>query len=408
MRVLFTAHGAYGHVLPMVGVARALADCGDDVRVATGESLCPTVASLGLEAVRAGIGDDDLVAEAHRRWPETRHQSPASWAVRMFSDIAAPAMLADLAPIIDSWRPHLVVREEGEHGGPIAAAAANVPWVTHAWGSPLPSQARLEELAESLAPLWRTAGVTARCADGLYGAAVLDPCPLSLYGAGGPEVSARPLRATAPAMPGEHHPRRSPSGRALTYVGFGTVPLYRDQPDLIELVVTALLSHDSDVVITTGDADLAARLTSRDPRRVQARRWVSLPGLLESCDLVVSHGGAGTVLAALTAGTPLLLLPRGAPSQARMSEACAARGAARTVPSTRITAATINAALRSLFADDRFRTAAQQVAKEIASTPGPEDAARSLRAIARDRDRRPRGARSATPPPGQRHPDQGD
>jgi UDP:flavonoid glycosyltransferase YjiC (YdhE family) len=69
-----------------------------------------------------------------------------------------------------------------------------------------------------------------------------------------------------------------------------------------------------------------------------------------------------------------------------MSDACAARGAARTVPSTRITAATIKAALRSLFADDRFRTAAQQVAREIASTPGPEDAARSLRAIARDRD----------------------
>ncbi len=418
VRVLFTGHGAYGHVLPMVGVARALADAGHDVRVATGEALCPILASLGLDAVRAGFSDDNLVAEARRRWPETEREPPAKWAVRMFTDIAAPAMVADLAPIIDSWRPDLVVREEGEHGGPIAAVAARVPWVTHGWGSPLPSRATIEELATRLAPLWRAAGLTARGADALYGAAVLDPCPLSLYPEDGPPVRARPIRATAPAMSGDHHSRRSPSDRPLTdrpltdrpltYVGFGTVPLYRDHPDLIEMVVKALLSHDSDVVITTGDAELAGRLTSLEPGRVQAKQWLSLPGLLESCDLAVSHGGAGTVLAALAAGTPLLLLPRGAPSQARMSSACAARGVARAVLSKRITAATVDDALATLFADDRFQTAAQQVASEIAATPGPQDAVRFLQVLARNHDNHAQDPRPSSRPPAQRRLANGD
>jgi hypothetical protein len=56
----------------------------------------------------------------------------------MFSEIAAPAMARDLAPFTSQWRPDLVIREEGEHGGAMAAAAAWVPWGTVGWGSPLP------------------------------------------------------------------------------------------------------------------------------------------------------------------------------------------------------------------------------------------------------------------------------
>jgi len=392
VRVLFTAHGAYGHVLPMMGVARALADGGHEVRVATGKALCPIVASLGLPAVPAGMSDDTLVAEAHDRWPETEHKPPASWVARMFTDIAAPTMVDDLAPIVASWRPDLIVREEGEHGGPVAAAAAGITWVTHGWGSPLPSRTVVEDLARGVEPLWRAAGLAAPGPDGLYGAAVLDPCPPSLYGEEGPPIRGRPVRASAVAASADRHPRRSLSGRPLAYVGFGTVPLYRDQPELIAIVVQALLSHDLDAVITTGDAQLARRLSSLDPERVQVEQWLSLPRLLEACDLVVSHGGAGTALAALAAGVPLLLLPRGAPSQARMSRACGARGAARVVVSGPVTPADFDDALATLTADDRFRAAARQLASEIAATPGPDDAARFLHALVGDhktRTRRP-------------------
>ncbi|MEA2390313.1 MAG: hypothetical protein QOK31_422 [Solirubrobacteraceae bacterium] len=358
MRVLFTAHDAYGHVLPMVGVARALADGGHEVRVATGATLCSTVASLGLSPVRAGMSDEAMVAEARRRWPETRHEPPGSWAPRMFSDIAAPAMIDDLAPIIASWRPDLLIREEGEHGGPVAAAAAGVTWLTHGWGSPLAPKA-----------------------DDLYGAGVLDPCPASLYGEEGRPSGARPVRVTTTATSADRRAPRLTSERPLAYVGFGTVPLYRDQPDLIAMVVEGLLSHGYDAVVTTGDAQLARRLTALDPKRVRVEQWVSLPALLASCDLVVSHGGAGTVLAALAAGVPLLLLPRGAPSQERMSRACGTRGAARVIAPTAVTATKFDDAVATLTTDDRFRTAARQLADEIAAMPGAGAAAQFLQTM---------------------------
>jgi UDP:flavonoid glycosyltransferase YjiC (YdhE family) len=76
VRVLFTAHGAYGHVLALMGVARALADDGHDVLVATASPLCTLVSSHGLHAEAAGMDDEALVAEARRRWPETEGASP--------------------------------------------------------------------------------------------------------------------------------------------------------------------------------------------------------------------------------------------------------------------------------------------------------------------------------------------
>lgn len=346
MRVLFTAHGAYGHVLPMAGLAQALARDGHEVLIATSPALEPVVSALGLQIAPAGMDDHALVAEARWRWPV--RERPASWAPRMFTEIAAPAMAADLAPLIASWRPDLLVREEGEHGAPVAAAEAGVPWLTHAWGSPLaPSPAGDQ-----------------------YGAELLDPCPPSLYGTAGPPFRGRPVRAyELPAA-------SRPGGRPLAYVGFGTVPLYRPAPELLAMVVDALLRRGFDAVVTTGDRDLAERLAPLRSGRVRVEAWVPVAEV-GACELVVSHGGAGTTLAALGAGVPLLIIPRGAPSQDRMARACAARGVAIVVTEP-VAAQELDDAVAALARDRRFRTAAAEVSAELAALPGPAETARFI------------------------------
>lgn len=382
MRVLFAAHGSYGHVLPLVGVARALQDAGHELRFAVGEDLCSAVTSFGLRAVAAGMSDRAMVAEAHRRWPEIVHQSPANWAARMFTDIAAPAMSRDLAELIASWRPDLVVREEGEYGAPAAAAAAGVTCVTHGWGSPLPSHAELEGVLNRLVPLWRTYGLDPPEAGHLYGAAVLDPCPRSLYGDTSPIASAHAVRPATAELRGASDSSRAPPSRGpLAYVGFGTVPLYRDQPELLATVIEALLAAEFCVLATTPHPELRTRHQTLDPERVQFAEWVSLPRLLPQCELVVSHGGAGTALAALAAGIPLLLLPRGSPSQQRTSRACAARGVAHVLNSEQLDRVELEAAVTELTNDQRFRASARDVAREIAGMPPPEEAVRFLEAL---------------------------
>jgi UDP:flavonoid glycosyltransferase YjiC (YdhE family) len=49
-----------------------------------------------------------------------------------------------------------------------------------------------------------------------------------------------------------------------------------------------------------------------DPSRVHIERFVPLSDLLTGVSAVVAHGGGGTVLAALSRGLPLVLLPQGA------------------------------------------------------------------------------------------------
>jgi UDP:flavonoid glycosyltransferase YjiC (YdhE family) len=377
MRVLFSAHGAFGHVLPMIGLADALQDAGHEVRFATGEPLCATVSSFGLAAVPAGMSNDTLVAEAHRRWPETEHQPPGAWAPRMFTEIAAPSMLGDLRRITDSFRPDLLVREEGEHAGPIAAAASAIPWVTHGWGSPLPDPETVERLANAVAPVWRAAGLVPPSDSRLYGRGAIDPCPASLYGERSPRCPVTRVRATAPRPTSRHTSLPRSVGR-VAYVGFGTVPLYRDHPELIETVTRAVLANAFDAVVTTPDAKLAARLTALGSDRVRVEPWVSLPDLLRGCALVVSHGGAGTVLAALAAGVPLLLLPRGAPSQARMSTACERRGVAHVIGDPKDLDAALDHAVAALATDDRYTAAARDVAEEIAAMPGPDQIVSAL------------------------------
>jgi UDP:flavonoid glycosyltransferase YjiC (YdhE family) len=100
---------------------------------------------------------------------------------------------------------------------------------------------------------------------------------------------------------------------------------------------------------------------------VQVERFVSLPAVLARASLVVCHGGAGTTLAALAHGVPLVIAPRGSPSQSRTASACERAGVARAVAGG-AGAEEIRRAVRGAAAPG-VRRAAAGVAAEIAGMP---------------------------------------
>ncbi|WIV56198.1 hypothetical protein [Amycolatopsis nalaikhensis] len=77
MRVLATTFPGWGHLVPMLGVLRALLAAGHEVSVATHPEFHPALAALGLPAVPAGLAEAELHAEHLRRWPETATRPPA-------------------------------------------------------------------------------------------------------------------------------------------------------------------------------------------------------------------------------------------------------------------------------------------------------------------------------------------
>jgi UDP:flavonoid glycosyltransferase YjiC (YdhE family) len=118
------------------------------------------------------------------------------------------------------------------------------------------------------------------------------------------------------------------------------------------------------VAVSAQRAALRRRLVEIDRRRVEAVEFVSLPDLLTSCQVVISHAGAGTVLASLAAGVPLVLVPRGSPSQMRMAHCCQTAGVGRWCD-----AAGLIPTLDEVLDDPSIRAAARATAVEIAAMP---------------------------------------
>jgi UDP:flavonoid glycosyltransferase YjiC (YdhE family) len=107
---------------------------------------------------------------------------------------------------------------------------------------------------------------------------------------------------------------------------------------------------------------------------VRVERHVDQAEVLPRCRAVISHGGSGTVLAALAHGLPSLLLPMGA-DQPWNADRCEALGVAWVLDVIAATPADIRAAVADL---DALRTAAARLQQEIGRLPGPEHAVRLL------------------------------
>ena len=281
------------------------------------------IARAGLQPVSAGMSNVEMREQRSRRWPEIDAQPVRVWATRMWAQVMAPSTLDDLLVCMEGWPPEVVLHEEGEYAAPVAAAKAGIPWVTHGWGSPLRSASELAEIEDLASALWESCGLDVPAAAGLYAHALVNPCPPMLQDQPPPGASVVwPIRPRL--LEG-----RGPALEADVYIGFGTVPSLANARLQLTAAVRACTSRGLRVVVTAPSVQLRRELAEIDERLVQAREFVSLPALLCSCKVVISHAGAGTVLASLAAGVPVVLMPRGTPSQLRMADACHRAGVGR-------------------------------------------------------------------------------
>jgi MGT family glycosyltransferase len=167
--------------------------------------------------------------------------------------------------------------------------------------------------------------------------------------------------------------------RPTVYVTLGTVD--NDAPGVIEAAVAGVRDEPVNLVVTVGPNRDPAELGPQPPT-VHVERYVPQSSLLPHCDVVVSHGGSGTTLAALAHGLPLLRLPQGA-NQFENAARCAALGAGIRLLPEETDAHAVREAVRALLDDSRFRASAAGVAAQIRAMPAPAEVAPVLEALAR-------------------------
>lgn len=375
MRILFAALGSPGHAFPLVPLALALRDAGHDVTFAVGTDTAEAIASTGLEVVVTGppLGAAFGPVLARRGLTErpTDQEVMRSMATEVFGSVLPRAGAERLVPWVAEHRPDLVVAEVAEAGAALAAGAAGVPCVLHAFGRRPPAEAPMG--ARVRGPLLEIAadhGVTLQEGQPL-GHAYLDICPPSLQApATGDEGPEFPLRPTAWNPPVPSSP--TPDG-PWVYLTLGTA---MGDAEVLRTAVGGLSRLGLDVLVSTGSVDAGELADVGSGGTVRVEPFVAQADLFASATpprLVVHHGGSGTTLAAAAAGIPQLFVPQGA-DQFINAGAVTAVGAGATLPRTPDAEAVAEAA-RALLADGAERASARALAGEVAAMPSPAEVA---------------------------------
>jgi UDP:flavonoid glycosyltransferase YjiC (YdhE family) len=134
-----------------------------------------------------------------------------------------------------------------------------------------------------------------------------------------------------------------------------------DEIPVLMNVLDALAHERARVFATVGDhADPAGIPTHAN---ATVSRFVQHAAVLPHADLVISHGGIGTALAAIAHGVPVLFLPLGR-DQPVNAKAVAATGAGKVLPPS-ATPGQIARAADELLNDPRFREAAARAAEQL-------------------------------------------
>jgi UDP:flavonoid glycosyltransferase YjiC (YdhE family) len=390
MRILASASPLEGHLRPLLPLSMALASRGHGVHVATHPDLHPRVRRVGLTPVSAG----PTYADAWAALPSLGDygaMSPFERGGAAFSRIIAPAKLVDLEQIAAGWRPDLIVFEWTDLAAPLVAARLGIPSVTQGVGV-LPPVA-MDQLTADARRLWCSRDLEPEPHAGVFRDLYLHPVPLALQpDPGVPCGQLRLMRldmssvedVEQPPLPGwvEHL-----ADKSVVFVSLGTMGSFFSTAQRFKAVVAGLLGLDLTIIVATGEhldpADLGPQ-----PENVHVERWLPLSKVLPVCSAVVCHAGSGTMLASLSAGRPLVLLPRGA-DQFNNAAACLCAGVGRVLQPEQQTSEAIAREVETVLTDGAYRQAALQARDEIQAMPSPCDLVSGIEAHVNNRARSP-------------------
>lgn len=376
MRVLGACSiGGVGHLQPLVPLLRAAETSGHDVRVMAPPSMRDAVTRDGFAHANGGSPDDDVIALIREQLPVVSAAEASVLGNReMFGRIATASMLPAMREVCADWQPDLILRDPAEYASAIVAVELGVRAAQVAcslasveWGSILVAAPALENhrwgLVDVVQSMEYLSAFPARIDPPEFSSTVRfhEPCP-----------------HVAEAMPDWWSGSQAP----LVYLTLGTVTGQMSVAEgLYRTALEALARLEVRVLLTVGtDFDLH-RLRDMPPN-VHIERWIDQASVFPQADLVVCHGGSGTVFGALAAGVPVVVLPSFA-DQFRNGDLVESHGLGAVVRAgssprdgsrTVLDAGDIERiadAVRRVLDDDAYCERARSIATEMQSTMTP-------------------------------------
>ena len=304
VRVIATFVGGWGHAEPLIPIVDMAVAHGHGVVFAGQAVVVPRLDALGF-ATRV-VGPDTLTSG---RGPllapdcEGERSVMRDHFITEFGSFRASA----LRSLFEFERPDLVICDEVDVGAIIATEAASVPCVTVNVIA-----AGLLNSMHVVGEAWNALRVSNALnpdpnGDRIAGTFMVAAIPRSFRD---PAASSPPrMHFVRPAILGQSVPH-APTSRPLVYVTLSTV-FNVESGDLFDRIIRAMSSVDADVIVTTGPQIDPAEFNDV-PSNVVVEQFRPQAEILPACSAVVTHGGSGTLLAALALGVPAAVLPMGA------------------------------------------------------------------------------------------------
>ena len=397
-RYLFALVDGGGTVPPELGAARRLVERGHHVTVLAEDSMLADVQATGaafrpwLSAPnRASRHADD---DPFRDWECT---NPLALFARLRERQLvgpAPGYAADTTAAIEDVRPDLVVCSFFAIGAMVAAEGAGIPFDVLFPNTYLLPARGIPPVGLGLAP---ARGMSGRARDRLitsitrrqwdkgvagvnmlrasYGLAPVRSFFDQVHRArrelvltsagfdfpGDVPANARYVGAVLddPAWAAEPWVGPTTDGRPLVLVAMSST--FQDQVACLQRIIDVLATLPVHTIVTTGPAIDPAVLTA--PAGVTVVQSAPHSEVLRHAAVVVTHGGHGTVVRALAAGVPLVMLAHGR-DQADNARRVTARGAGVALKKTADEKA-IAAAVRRVLDDPAFAVAAGRLGATI-------------------------------------------
>jgi hypothetical protein len=356
-------------------LAQACAAAGHDVVVAAGAPFLQRLPLPTVSQFPDGLDMRWAAGETARRRPDL---SGLDFVLSMFGDVLPSVVLPTLLDCWEADRPDLVVYEALNVGAGVAAELLGIPAAGFAIGLWEPFVPVLHRAAiRLLADHWVRRGRPAPSDDMLLAGLYLDPLPAALQAADTAWIPHRtPIRPVgwsegAADLPGWITGR---APRPLIYITLGTVSY--GAVDVLRRAIDEIAGFPSDILVTVGPHGDPTALGSV-PDNVHLERFVPQPQLLPQVDLLVHHGGTGTMLGGLIEGIPQLILPQGADHFHNAAAVVGAR-AGRALRNDEQLPGAIAEAVGALLAEGPERAAARRIGADIEALPAPAEVAAML------------------------------
>jgi MGT family glycosyltransferase len=428
-KFLFTVWPFPGHVHPNVAIAKALGRSGHETAFYTGGSMRSSLEGEGLRCFPFRQVDEVEVEKIvlaldamSLQWWRARHRKAL---LRKWLLGTVDAQLEDLTAVLSAWRPDVLVCDPAMWGPLLVLQeTARIPLAIMSYvascmlpgpdgpivGLPLPraqgqfgrfGRRALRSVANLVAADVRRAAEELRARQGLapIGTSVTafaGQMPLYLV----PSTPAfdrhrcdlpKSVHYVGPCQwdkPGAAAPAtwltELPRDRPLVYVTEGT--MHSKPPLLLRAALQGLASLPVRVLATTGKHRDPENLgLGVIPPNARVERWVPHSDLLPRTDVVVTTGGTGTVLATLSAGVPLVVVPT-AWDQPENAWRVAEAGAGIRLAPHKCTPERIRSAVDRVLAEPSFRQNARRVATEFSGYRGAAEAADLLEDLAIQRE----------------------